>query len=32
MSDDLKLLYAGSASFHVFLRWRPGSTLPEHVH
>ena len=32
MSEDLQLLYAGSASFHAFLRWRPNAAAPQHVH
>jgi hypothetical protein len=32
MSNDLELLYAGPASFHAFLRWRPRQALPEHIH
>jgi hypothetical protein len=29
---NLQLLYGGSKSFHVFLRWRPGVTASHHVH
>ncbi len=32
MSPDMEMFYAGSRSFHVFLRWRPSGTSMTHVH
>jgi hypothetical protein len=32
MPADLEPYYAGSRSFHVFLRWRPAATPAAHVH
>jgi hypothetical protein len=32
MSDDMKVFFDGSDSFHVFLRWRPLRTSMTHVH
>jgi hypothetical protein len=32
MSEDMKLFFDGSRSFHVFLRWRPLRTSMTHVH
>jgi hypothetical protein len=32
MSAELTDAYGGSKSFHVFLRWRPGSDPLQHVH
>jgi len=31
-SDDMTILYEGSHSYHVFVRWRPARTSPAHVH
>jgi hypothetical protein len=32
MSDDMKVFFDGSRSYHVFLRWRPLRTSMGHVH
>jgi hypothetical protein len=31
-SQDLVEYYGSPKSYHVFLRWRPGGTVPAHVH
>jgi ABC-type oligopeptide transport system ATPase subunit len=32
MSPDMDAYYAGSRSFHLFVRWRPSATSMTHVH
>jgi hypothetical protein len=32
MSRDLQPIFGGSASYHAFVRWRPGSHATPHVH
>ncbi len=31
-SEDLRIYFGSPQSFHVFLRWRPNHTAPNHIH